>query len=199
MLTNRWSFLALTILAVVGAVGIGLLPDTGREAPCAPAVARDPAEEEAAQEECIAHLKVLGPALMAYRRDHGGELPSGPRDLYPKYVDSEDVFFCPDDPKAPFLRDATSTTTGRPIYSSYLYQVAEALGPGAKKVGDIEIPAGEPFSKRIERQGDRLPIMVCDWHQEQGKEPSAPQLWIVLRLSGHVERVTKFVRNSEDL
>lgn len=152
----------------------------------------------------MGHLRALGVALVAYRQDHDGKLPPGPRDLYPKYVDSEDVFFCPDDPKAAFLRDAPSPATGEHIYTSYLYQVAEGAGPGARSVGEIDLPPGEPFSKRLQRQGDRLPILVCFWHQPRWRgihsdNPMAPQLWLVLRLSGEVERVTEFVWSSEDL
>ncbi|NLO74558.1 MAG: hypothetical protein GX100_10710 [candidate division WS1 bacterium] len=194
------SFVGLAVLVVAVGLGLGILSGRGERTPCEPATAQSPAEEAQAQQVGMEHLRLIGEALDKYRKDHEGEVPESLRDLYPKYTDTEEIFFCPNDPKASFLRNRPSKTPDRrPIYTSYVYQVAEGAEPGSLRVGELELPAGKPFSQRLVEQGENLPIVVCFWHQPPNHAPGAPELWLVLRLNGTVERVTKFVRSSEEL
>ena len=197
------SFVGLAVLVVAVGLGLGILSGRGERTPCEPATAQSPAEEAQAQQVCMEHLRLIGEALSRYREDHDGAVPTVLRDLYPKYAETEEIFFCPNDPKAGFLRDRPSRTPDRrPIYTSYLYQIAEGDAPGTLSVGQVQVPPVEPFSKRLAKQGDQLPIVVCDWHQaprDPNHPGNIPRLWLVLRLGGSVERTHKFVWRSEDL
>lgn len=157
-------------------------------------------EEQKNIEICMSHLKQIGVALNKYRQDHNGELPLSLRDFYPKYVSSEDIFFCSKDPNAAKSRDVVIPEAGRPIYSSYMYQHILGVEPGALQVGEIKIPRGRTFKELYAERGEELPIVVCVHHQTlEQQRPFEPRLWLVLRLNGKVEKVFKYVQSSEDL
>ena len=157
-------------------------------------------EEQKNIEICMSHLKQIGVALNKYRQDHNGELPLSLRDLYPKYVSSEDIFFCPHDANAEKYRNVVIPEAGRPIYSSYMYQHILGVEPGALQVGELKVPKSKTFKELYAERGENLPIVVCDHHQTtKQRRPLQPRTWRVLRLNGNVEKVFKYVDNSEDL
>ena len=162
--------------------------------------AAESSQEQEDIEICMSHLKQIGVALNKYRQDHNGELPLGLRALYPKYVSSEDIFFCSNDPNAEKSRDVVIPEVGRPIYSSYMYQYILGVDHGALQIRKIKIPRGRTFKELYAERGEELPIVVCVHHQTlEQQRPFQPRLWLVLRLNGKVEKVFKYVKSSEDL
>ena len=160
--------------------------------------AAESSQEQEDIEICMSHLKQIGVALNKYRQDHNGELPLGLRALYPKYVSSEDIFFCSNDPNAEKSRDVVIPEVGRPIYSSYMYQYILGVEPGALQAGELKLPPPKLFKELYAERGEELPIVVCDHHQGKPR-PMQPELYLVLRLNGKVEKVFKYVESSEDL
>jgi len=155
-------------------------------------------EEQKNIEICMSHLRQIGIALNKYRQDHDGELPLALRDLYPKYASSEDIFFCPNDSTVEKYRDVVIPEAGRPLFSSYIYQHILGFEPGALQVGELKVPESKTFKELYAERGENLPIVVCVHHRGRIR-PLQPELYIVLRLNGKVEKVFKYVESSEDL
>jgi prepilin-type N-terminal cleavage/methylation domain-containing protein len=149
-----------------------------------------PAREQANQATCINNLRQLGAALAMYMQDWPapnpvGSLPRLPGYLYPSYVTNPQVFICPDDSEG--LRCCRTSPTAPPIRLSYAYPVIrdDMLLPG-----ETTRTAQAVYAAR----GEEMPLVVCDWHRRVDQIyawEQPPVLWIVLRMSGAVERVKK--------
>ena len=192
------TFIGLMVLMVVVGLGLGIL--SGGQSSSQVAMAQAPADEQAQIQTDMAHLKQIGAGLIKYGQEHKGELPANIRTLYPDYVDSEDVFFSPRDPKAAALRDTPVDAAGRPGYTSYVYQHILGETEDARRQREaFGIPAPKLFSRLVRERGDQFPIVVCSWYLDPSLPLTQPQLWLVLRLNGSVEQEVKGVKDSEDL
>jgi len=127
--------------------------------------------ESMRQARCMNHLYQIGVAIKMFQEDHG-RLPGWLFDLYPHYINSLDTFICPSDPKPWPVNPAKGE------FVSYIYHNWGDTPPPK----EAEIKDWIPWSKALQMRGDQFPIAVCPHH---------PNCFIVLRLNGSIEKVTK--------
>jgi len=124
--------------------------------------------DEFAKEMCTENVRTIGKAIEQYKNDHD-DVPDGFADLYPDYLQDENLLLCPAD-----------NTEGKPLEGaedpkmrcSYAYQ----FGPGTKGVSGRNVALPVDFSARegmtwkearklqLEYFGPVVPIVMCRNH-----------------------------------
>ncbi len=118
------------------------------------------------QARCVHNLEQIRTAIKLFQMDHH-RLPGGPEDLYPHYISSKEIFFCPSDR---FARKMG-------LVSSYIWHNwGDAPPPKEAQIEWI------PWSIALKIRGDKFPYVVCDEH---------PGIFIILRLNGSIEKVSE--------
>lgn len=105
------------------------------------------ADERKDAEPCKKNLRLLSLALTEYREDHDGQMPRHLSDLFPKYLQDDQVLLCPKDPDLPEGFDDFADPNRK---CSYLYEFAP--GPRPRKIRQLEV------------YGDKVPMVRCMHH-----------------------------------
>lgn len=153
----RWHTRVLALAACAGLIAFG------RPAAAAPTAGRPAA---AALAGCESHLRTLGRALAAYRRDHHA-LPPHLWDLYPKYVADKRVFHCPGDP-SPGNPIFPQGSINPKLHTSYLYEMAIDKASYGDQLGWFRPGPNSTWRQCKTAQqvnyGDRVPVITCRHH-----------------------------------
>jgi prepilin-type N-terminal cleavage/methylation domain-containing protein len=147
-----------------------------------------PSREQGRQAVCISNLRQIGQALAMYRSDYDGvdatgqpvewwDLGMPPGFVYQLvqqgYIKDKRILFCPSDHDPERKR----------AFSSYIMEFSNWII--ASQGGRSGRP---PFREVIAQRGERLVILFCGEHNFPGPRETKPNLRILLRLNGEVER-----------
>ena len=135
----------------------------------------DPLEREQAVHEvtarsqkqaCMNNLRAIEKAIAAYKSDHQGEVPDWLSDLYPKYLQDQQILLCPaDKTRGSPARFAEYKDAKMPC--SYLYEF-NPMTSVKIFLFDFNPPKNLTFkeSKRIQLKyfGGIVPIVICRHH-----------------------------------
>jgi len=111
-------------------------------------------QEREEVEPCRKNLRKISLALTEYRRDHNGELPQWPSDLFPKYLQDESVLLCPSNPSPP---NGLLSLSDPKMKCSYVYEFA----PTTELRGT---PYRDWKKEQMKQYGDKVPVLRCFNH-----------------------------------
>ena len=136
-----------------------------------------PRSEPEARFGCDRHLKAIGRALDAYRRDHK-TWPANLSDLYPRYIPDRSIFHCPADRTPGSVDPFAKTRDPKLPNCSYLYELSLVPNGPGPLLGPLPGPAPKralnwrevKLAQRV-YFGDRVPAVSCLHHwPKDGKD-----------------------------
>lgn len=104
-------------------------------------------DERMSAEACKRNLRLISMALTDYREANKGELPEHLSDLFPKYLQSEQVLLCPKNAEMP---EGFKSLADPKMKCSYLYEFAPEPRPRKKQ--------------QLDAYGDAVPVVRCLHH-----------------------------------
>ncbi len=127
------------------------------------------ARKSARQADCRSNLRQFGIALTVYRADHNGKNPDWMSNLYPKYIDSKEVYVCKSDQKRGIGTNLPDKLTLPPRDGGYgLTAYPETIDndsrnprPTDQKFGEDGVKANSYFYE--------FSSAVCSWCDTQAK------------------------------
>ena len=117
-------------------------------------------KEREEAEACKENLRKISLAIASYKQDHNGEPPNWLHDLFPQYLQDENVLLCPSDPthetRFAYLID-------KKMKCGYLYEFA----PAPNSTGWNNQPWRDWKKSQLHEYGDKTPLVGCYHHSRK--------------------------------